>query len=274
VTAAGANSQAKRASPAIIAQFKAFQEASSYGSSAPRKLPAPSSQPPLEVNILPLPARANEHLVCIGIATSASSMSLRLTTGDYSIHLNEQLAQITVMCPLCAFIATNAAELSACNVANSFRKLFQLSSTPADKERWQQAVGILEEAATRLMQKFQPQQIANILHITTKNGYQTCLLPELERRAEATGGDFNSQNVANTLWTYATMGRKPGERLMGLLERWAEVTAGEFQVAGVAQMLVWFRFSGRPWLAFLRVPTSTNPEFTSTGKRKHAEVDT
>ena len=239
-------------------------------------------------------------------------MSLRLTTRHYSIHLNEQLAQITVMCPLCAFIATNAAELSACNVATSFRKLFQLSSTPADKERWQQAVGILEEAATRLMQKFQPQQFANILHITVKNGYETCLLPELERRAEAvagefksqevsntvwayatmgmkpgerlmgllerraeaTAGDFNSQNVANTLWAYATMGRKPGERLMGLLERWAEVTAGEFQVAGVAQMLVWFRFSGRPWLAFLRVPTTTNPEFTSTGKRKHADVDT
>ncbi len=37
VTAAGANSQAKTASPAIIAQFKAFQEASSYGSSAPQR---------------------------------------------------------------------------------------------------------------------------------------------------------------------------------------------------------------------------------------------
>jgi hypothetical protein len=162
------------------------------------------------------------------------------------------------------------------------------------------------------MQKFQPLQIANILHITAKNGYQTCLLPELERRAESVAGefkpqevsntlwayatmgrkpgerlmgllerraeviseDFNSQNVANTLWAYATMGRKPGERLVGLLERRAETIVGEFQVAGVAQMLVWFRFTGRPCLAFLRVPTTTNPEFTSTGKRKPTEVDT
>jgi hypothetical protein len=33
----------------------------------------------------------------------------------------------------------------------------------------------------------------------------------LEGRAEAISGEFNSQAVANTLWAYATMGRKPGE---------------------------------------------------------------
>jgi hypothetical protein len=32
----------------------------------------------------------------------------------------------------------------------------------------------------------------------------------LERRAEAISGEFNSQEVANTLWTFSTMGRKPG----------------------------------------------------------------
>jgi hypothetical protein len=37
-----------------------------------------------------------------------------------------------------------------------------------------------------------------------QNGYETCLLPQLERRAEATAGDFNSQGITNTLWAYAT----------------------------------------------------------------------
>jgi hypothetical protein len=33
----------------------------------------------------------------------------------------------------------------------------------------------------------------------------------LERRAEVMSGDFNSQEVANTLCAFATMGTKPGQ---------------------------------------------------------------
>jgi hypothetical protein len=36
------------------------------------------------------------------------------------------------------------------------------------------------------------------------------------------------QTVANTLWAFATLGTKPGERLMGQLEGRAEVISGEF----------------------------------------------
>ena len=50
------------------------------------------------------------------------------------------------------------------------------------------------------------------LYIMAKKRYKTCLLPELERRAEAIAGEFNTQGVATTLWAYATMGREPGER--------------------------------------------------------------
>jgi hypothetical protein len=41
------------------------------------------------------------------------------------------------------------------------------------------------------------------------------MMGQVERRAEAISGEFKSQNVANTLWSYATMERKPGERMMG-----------------------------------------------------------
>jgi hypothetical protein len=40
---------------------------------------------------------------------------------------------------------------------------------------------------------------------------------QLERRAEAISGGFNSQDIANTLWAYATMGTKPGERILSSL---------------------------------------------------------
>ena len=40
----------------------------------------------------------------------------------------------------------------------------------------------------------------------------------LEQWAEEISGEFSSQDVANTLWAFETMGRKPGDRMMGQLE--------------------------------------------------------
>jgi len=59
----------------------------------------------------------------------------------------------------------------------------------------------------------------------------------LEGRAEEVAGTFNSQGVANTLWAFATMGRKPGERVMGMLEGRVEEMAGTFNSQDVANTL-------------------------------------
>ncbi len=60
---------------------------------------------------------------------------------------------------------------------------------------------------------------------------------QLERRGEAISGEFNSQAVATTLWVYATMGTKPGERMMRQLERRGEAISGEFNSQDVANTL-------------------------------------
>ena len=44
------------------------------------------------------------------------------------------------------------------------------------------------------------------------------LVPKLEGRAEALADTFKAQEVANTLWSYATMGLEPGAGLMRELE--------------------------------------------------------
>jgi hypothetical protein len=41
------------------------------------------------------------------------------------------------------------------------------------------------------------------------------------------------------------MGRKPGERLMGLLERRAEAISGDFKPQAVVQILFWYKNAGR-----------------------------
>jgi hypothetical protein len=58
------------------------------------------------------------------------------------------------------------------------------------------------------------------------------VMGQLERRTEAISGDFNSQDIANTLWAFATMGTKPGDNMMGQLERRAEGIPGGVQAAG------------------------------------------
>ena len=51
------------------------------------------------------------------------------------------------------------------------------------------------------------------------------LVPNLEGRSKALADTFKSQDVANTLWAYATMGQEPGAGMMRGLEGRAETLA-------------------------------------------------
>jgi hypothetical protein len=63
------------------------------------------------------------------------------------------------------------------------------------------------------------------------------MMGQLERRAEARSGEFNSQAGANTRWAYATMGTRPGKWLMGQLQWQAEAISGQFNSQEVANTL-------------------------------------
>ena len=56
---------------------------------------------------------------------------------------------------------------------------------------------------------------------------------------------YNAQGVANTLWAYATMGREPGERAMGLLEGRVEEVVREYNAQGVEITLWAYATMGR-----------------------------
>ena len=71
------------------------------------------------------------------------------------------------------------------------------------------------------MADFGSQGVANILHIIAKKRHRPTnqeFLARMDARVEAVARECNSQDVANTLWAYATMGRRPGERVLGALE--------------------------------------------------------
>ena len=56
------------------------------------------------------------------------------------------------------------------------------------------------------------------------------MMLELEGWVEGLAGSFTVQDLANTLWLYATMGRKPGSEVMRELEGLADSVAC-FQLA-------------------------------------------
>ena len=104
----------------------------------------------------------------------------------------------------------------------------------------ERALQALEAAALRTIDAFGAQHVSNTLHIMAKSRYRPwdrTLVPELEGRAEAVAGTFKAQEVANTLWAYATMGRAPGAGMMRELEGRAEALAGTFNAQGVANTL-------------------------------------
>jgi hypothetical protein len=110
------------------------------------------------------------------------------------------------------------------------------------------ALRTLEESAMQNIHDFGSQQIVNTIHIMVKERHyehKENLLLTLDRRTEAISGEFNSQVVVNTMWTYATMGTKPGEKMMGQLERRTETISGEFNSQDVVNKLWSYETMGR-----------------------------
>ena len=112
----------------------------------------------------------------------------------------------------------------------------------------ERALQALEAAALRRIDAFEAQSVANILHIIAKTRYRPrdqSLFPQLEGRAEAVAGTFKAQEVANTLWAYARMGRAPWAGLMRELEGGAEALSRTFNAQDVANTLWAYATMGR-----------------------------
>jgi hypothetical protein len=118
------------------------------------------------------------------------------TSKQFSIELNKQIMKIIDTRELCSFNSTRAAELNHVNVATASRKILQKPRS-GFQQAVERALQALEESALQNMEDFGPQEIANTAHIMAKQRYEPTepLRLELERRAEAISGEFNSQDI-------------------------------------------------------------------------------
>ncbi len=135
---------------------------------------------------------------------------------QFNIKLNKQVMRISDTRELCDFVSTHVAKCNHVNVATAFRQVLKKQRGIPPKSLVQ-TLQTLEVSALQNMKDFGTQEIDNTLHIMAKQRYKATipLMLALERRAEVTAGEFNSQEVVNTLWEYATMRKKPGDRMMG-----------------------------------------------------------
>jgi hypothetical protein len=152
--------------------------------------------------------------------------------------MSKQIMRIGDIRELCDFISTHSAELNHVKVASSFQSTSSFTGRRGEIRAAraghpscrQHALDTLENAATRAMEVFQLKKCPTFCISWPKSDARLafCQSWRLERRTETISGEYNSLEVANTLWAFATMGEKPAERMMGQLELRAEAISGQF----------------------------------------------
>ena len=130
-----------------------------------------------------------------------------------SFELNKQITKSGATRELCTLIQAHSSAFNHVNVATAFRKLLQAPRAGMPRGVVEHSLEALEQRALQTMEDFGPQAIGNTLHMMAKKRYRpanAALLPALEGRLRAVAGESTPQNIANTLWAYATLGERPG----------------------------------------------------------------
>ncbi|KAJ1487825.1 hypothetical protein T484DRAFT_1888413 [Baffinella frigidus] len=108
--------------------------------------------------------------------------------------------------------------------------------------QFRDALAALQDRTMHVLGKAGGRAIANVIYSMAKlqqlgKKADRRLLQAMQRRATATAGKSNPQNVSNLLWGLATIGGRADRGLLEAMQRRATATAGEFNPQGVANLL-------------------------------------
>jgi len=175
-------------------------------------------------------------------------------TSSKHIQLNQDLiaaAKSSDGEQLCALVNAQWQDFNAVNAATAYQKLLLMRI--ARDTRWQQRAGhVYHSARDKVLAVLEPalceqhvpafgaRECANTLHTLAKTRHRppsADLLRALEARALEVLGTFNPQDIANTLWSFATLGLKPSEELMARIMTRAVAVQRDFNPQGIANTL-------------------------------------
>ena len=165
-------------------------------------------------------------------------------TAKVWIAINKQITACKDVKDLCSVIQNRVTEFNHVNFATAFCKLLQTPRHGVAGGTVDQALRSLEESALHNIEDFGPQELANTLHAMAKRNYiptNSRVIEALERQVEELAGTLNAKDVANMLWAYAKMGRKPGAGLEGR----AEALTGTFNAQDMTNTLWAYATMGR-----------------------------
>jgi len=173
------------------------------------------------------------------VANELLSVRLQLGRCDSAIRINKQILKCGGE-ELQGFIAQRSAEFNPVNVATALRKVLEAKQAfTAAPEHADQMVRALEERLEATLSDFKPQDIATSVwafaKMRSKPGQR--VLHAIETRVVATAREFNSQDVAQTMWAFAKMGVRPREPAMGLLLQRTEANAAQFNAQDISNAL-------------------------------------
>jgi len=131
-------------------------------------------------------------------------------------EINAEIMAAHDAAALWAVIEDQHPAFNAVNAFTAYRQLLRRGTRACDA-----AVALAEAQVVRHVAAAGPRECANVLHALATSGHAPRLdiLPAIEARMQQLGRNaFNPQDIANTLWAYATMERTPGQALWTVLE--------------------------------------------------------
>jgi len=152
---------------------------------------------------------------------------------------------------LCALVATRWQDFNAVNAATAYRSLLLMRTSRGNdlqQDAGQAPHSAREEVLATLepvlreqhVQAFGARECSNILHTLAKTPRRRpCaeILHALEARALKMLGGFKSQEIANTLWAFATLARQPDDKLIAGLTARAVKVQGDFKPQEITNTL-------------------------------------
>ena len=156
-----------------------------------------------------------------------------------SVELNKRITDAQCWEEVLSILRTaSTCAVDAVNVATAFHRAAKLGSQA--RRRPQEAdLGHAIALIETKLDEFEPRHIANTLwsYATLGLAPSASVLGALSTAVERLAGAFNAQDVANTLWAYATLGLAPSASVLEALSTAVERLAGAFNAQDVANTL-------------------------------------
>ena len=140
--------------------------------------------------------------------------------------LNKMLTNSRSMDDIAAVCEEYSCSFNCVNIATALHRIatvHQRNHRANDQARIKRVCPLMCHKATLHAKDFKPQEVANLMWSLATLGMEPGaeLTAMMSKRAVSCAGEFKPQEVANLMWSLATLGVEPGAELTAAMSMWA-----------------------------------------------------